>query len=68
MVTHVSYSEERYHTPQSCIAGIRAYVERGWEVCQLRGPQAGPFVVIFRIQDAELPEGAPAPGLAARPS
>lgn len=53
MIAHVSHSEERYQTPQSCLAGIRAYLERGWEVHELRGPQTGPFVVVFRMEDIE---------------
>ncbi len=52
MVTHVAYQEERYATAVRCVAGIRGYIDRGWEVSQLRGPALGPFVVVFRIQDA----------------
>lgn len=51
MVTTVAYQEERYPTAERCVAGIRIYVERGWEVSQLRGPAHGPFVVLFRIED-----------------
>lgn len=62
MITHVSHSEERYQTPQSCLAGIRTYLERGWEVRQLRGPQSGPFVVVFRMEDVEQDPGSASTG------
>lgn len=51
MVTHLSYTEEQYANATECIAGIRSYIERGWEVLQLRGPRRGPFLVVFRIQE-----------------
>lgn len=51
MVTTVAYQEEQYPTAERCVAGIRLYVDRGWEVSQLRGPVQGPFVVLFRIED-----------------
>ncbi|MEO8539067.1 MAG: hypothetical protein ABI577_04945 [bacterium] len=65
MVTHVSYLEEQYPNPQQCVAGIRVHVERGWEVSQLRGPAAGPFVVVFRMQDREGRPETPPTSLAA---
>jgi hypothetical protein len=65
MITRVCHSEERYQTPQSCLAGIRTYLERGWEIRQLRGPQTGPFVVVFRMEDAEQAADAREVGLGA---
>lgn len=62
MVIHVAYQEERYPTAERCVAGIRGYVDRGWDVSQLQGPARGPFVVVFRIEDEspEAPETVPA--------
>lgn len=51
VVLRVAYQEEQYSTPERCLAGIRQYVDRGWDVSQLRGPAHGPFVVVFRIED-----------------
>lgn len=51
MVTHIAYQEERYPTAERCIAGIRGYVDRGWEISELRGPLRGPFLVVFRMED-----------------
>lgn len=54
MVTRVAYQEERYPTAERCIAGIRSYVDRGWDVSQLRGPAAGPFLVVFRMEEGAV--------------
>lgn len=53
MVTHVAYMEEEYSTAERCVAAIREYVARGWNVSQLRGPASGPFVVVYRMEDEE---------------
>ena len=52
MVTHVVYSEERYERPEQCLLGIREHVSHGWHISQIRGPRSGPFLVLFRIEDA----------------
>ena len=52
MVTHLSYSEETYRTAEDCLAGIRGYLERGWELSQLRGARNGPFLAIFRMEES----------------
>jgi hypothetical protein len=65
VVTTVAYQEEQYPTAERCVAGIRRYVDRGWEVSQLRGPVQGPFVVLFRIEDRpDAPPAASAAGAA----
>lgn len=51
MVSHVSYQEEHFTSPEACIAAIRYYTDRGWRVSQLRGPQHGPYVIVFRLDD-----------------
>ena len=51
MVTHLTYSEEHYADAAACLSGIRKYYERGWELCQIRGPANGPFIVLFRMED-----------------
>jgi two-component system KDP operon response regulator KdpE len=53
MVTHVSYDEIHCGDAATCLNAIRAFLERGWAVTQLRGRSAGPFVVVFRKDDAE---------------
>jgi hypothetical protein len=55
MVFHVAYREERYKSPEHCVAGIRQYVAQGWDICELRGPSNGPYVVLFRIEDEQHP-------------
>lgn len=50
MVTHLSYSEESYRTAEACLTGIRSHLSLGWEISQLRGPSAGPFLVVFRME------------------
>lgn len=52
MVTHIAYQEERYRTAERCVAGIREYIDRGWDVSDLSGPLQGPFIVVFRLEDA----------------
>ncbi len=52
MVTHIAYQEERYRTAERCVAGIREYIDRGWDVSDLSGPLHGPFIVVFRLEDA----------------
>ncbi|MEO8540823.1 MAG: hypothetical protein ABI577_13870 [bacterium] len=52
MVTHLSYIEETYRNAEQCLAGIRSHIEHGWELSQLRGPQHGPYLAVFRMQDA----------------
>lgn len=51
MVTHVAYIQSDYRTAEDCLRGIREHVDLGWQISQIRGAQAGPFVVIFRMED-----------------
>ena len=48
MVTHVAYDAVQCRTTSECIEAIRAHVELGWRVSQIRGPKEGPFYVVFR--------------------
>jgi hypothetical protein len=52
MITHVSYDERGYASPRECLIAIRAHIDRGWLVVQVRGPEDGPFIVLFRMNDA----------------
>jgi hypothetical protein len=52
MVTHVSYDEVRCRDAATCLNAIRSFVERGWSISQVRGPSGGPFVVVFRKDEA----------------
>ena len=68
VVTHIAYQEECYSTADRCVAGIRGYIERGWDLSQVRGPASGPFVVVFRIEDTFEEHVASAASLASRPA
>jgi hypothetical protein len=48
MVTHVAYDAVQCRTTSECIDAIRAHIELGWRVSQIRGPKDGPFYVVFR--------------------
>jgi hypothetical protein len=52
MVTHVSYIQAEYRTPEECVRGIREHVDQGWRISQIRGAEHGPYVVIFRMDDS----------------
>jgi hypothetical protein len=52
MVTHVAYDAVQCRTTSECIEAIRAHIELGWRVSQIRGPKEGPFYLVFR-KDAE---------------
>lgn len=52
MVTHVAYEEYRFRSPGECVTGIRKFVDLGWQISQIRGPSSGPFVVLFRKDEA----------------
>jgi len=52
MVTHVAYEELHARTAADCIGMIRHYLALGWQISQLRGPETGPFVILFRKDDA----------------
>ncbi len=51
MVAHVAYVQEEYRTADECLRGIREHVDQGWKISQIRGPEHGPYVVIFRMDD-----------------
>ena len=48
MVTHVAYDAVQCATAVDCLHIIRAHIELGWRVSQIRGPKEGPFFVVFR--------------------
>jgi hypothetical protein len=51
MVTHLTYSEERYRNPGECIVGIRGDHQQGWALCQVRGAANGPLLAVFRPEE-----------------
>ena len=48
MLTKVAYDERTYPNPVVCLGAIRERIQLGWNVVQLRGPDKGPFLVVFR--------------------
>ena len=52
-ITHIAYVEERYRDAARCLAGIRARVQWGWSVTQIKGDGNGPFVVIFSVESSQ---------------
>lgn len=59
MITRVAYEEVRYVNPETCIAAIRTYVERGWQVAHLAGVGRGPYLVRFRkLEETNLDPAA----------
>jgi hypothetical protein len=52
MVIHVAYREEHYSTMDEFVRGVRALTDMGWRISQVRGPDNGPFAVVFRMDDA----------------
>ncbi len=52
MVTKVAYDERSYRDADECLNAIREHLEFGWNVVQLRGSGSGPFLVLFRKDDA----------------
>lgn len=48
MVTHVAYEFDQYHDADECIRGIRERIRVGWLIVEVRGPEHGPFEVVFR--------------------
>jgi hypothetical protein len=53
MVRHVSYFEARYDCAARCVQGIRERIALGWNIVELRGPVNGPFLVLYRMDDAQ---------------
>jgi hypothetical protein len=53
MVTRVAYDERSYRSADECLVAIREHLEVGWNVVQLRGSGAGPFLVLFRKDENE---------------
>jgi hypothetical protein len=52
-VTHVAYEQSWYRKAEDCLRAIRFRTEHGWQVSELRGPDRGPFVVVFRRSEGE---------------
>ena len=52
MYHHVAYREEHYATLGDFVRGVRMLTDLGWRISQVRGPDDGPFAVLFRIDDS----------------
>lgn len=52
VVMRVAYEQVSYQRPDECVQGIRERVAHGWYITEIRGGQGGPFLVIFRMDDA----------------
>lgn len=53
MICHISYFEARYESATPCVRGIREQIALGWTIVELRGPANGPFLVLYRMDDAQ---------------
>ncbi len=49
VITHLSYHEEEYQSATQCLAAIREFVGRGWEVSWVSGPHGGTYLVRYRL-------------------
>jgi len=47
MQTHVAYEVEQHRDATACLAAIRQRVDDGWHIVEIRGTEAGPYVVVF---------------------
>lgn len=52
MTRHIYYLEDQYLDCGEGIARIRERIRDGWQVSQIRGPDAGPFAVLFQREVA----------------
>jgi len=43
----MTFREERYPDPASCIRAIRARIELGWHVVDISGRDRGPLAVVY---------------------
>ena len=52
MVMHFAYREEHFATVDDLDRGVQTLIDLGWRIAQVRGPDHGPFAVLFRMDDA----------------
>lgn len=52
MVIHFAYGEEHFATVDGFDRGVQTLTDLGWRIAQVRGPDNGPFAVLFRIDDS----------------
>ncbi|MEO9254743.1 MAG: hypothetical protein ABI305_04340 [Tepidiformaceae bacterium] len=52
MVEHVAYHEQEYASAALCVAAIRDYIGRSWEVAWISGPHDGTYLVRYRLARA----------------
>jgi hypothetical protein len=65
VVTHLAYRAEDYDSAAECLAGIRVYLERGWELAEIDAGGGGRrFRCLFRREGVrpESQELAAGPG------
>ena len=55
-VTRIAYEQSWYRKAEDCLRAIRFRTDQGWQVSEVRGPEKGPFVVIFRQDGSERRE------------
>ncbi len=48
VILHVTYMEQHYDTPVTCVRGIRELLALGWNLVELRGASNGPLLVVCR--------------------
>jgi hypothetical protein len=48
MTQRIYYLEEQYADPLDGIAAIRTHLNHGWQIAQIRGPQHGPFAIVYQ--------------------
>jgi hypothetical protein len=53
VVMRVAYEQVSYERPDECVRGIRERIDHGWQITEIRGSQSGPFLVIFRMDEAD---------------
>jgi hypothetical protein len=54
VIEHLSYHQEEYATAAQCVAAIRDYIGRGWDVSWISGPHGGTYLVRYRMERAPV--------------
>jgi hypothetical protein len=52
VIRQIAYREDHYTTSAHCVRGIRDSLALGWTLVEVRGGVDGPFLVLYRKDDA----------------
>lgn len=48
----LTFREEHYGNATECLRGIRGHIAEGWAIVEIRGGADGPYLVLWRLEDA----------------